>query len=153
MNRTLTSAWPAALLSTVLLAVGLIVPSLNPHAGPPRSVFHRLDPSLPEPEIQLSVRQSADGDWTLFIDVTNFDFTPSCRVVAEPAPTGHAHVIKGDVKIASAFQPWIGLGKLEPGRHEVRVVLRGPDHRALIGAKGLFKASIAIEVSSTAAQI
>ncbi len=151
MTRTLTYASPAALLAPLLLAVGLIVPSVNAHSGPPPSVFHQLDPSLPEPEIRLSARQSAAGNWTLFIDVEHFDFTPICRAVGEPKPTGHAHVINGDVKIASAFQPWIGLGRLEPGRHEIRVVLRGQDHRALMGASGLLAASIEIDVSADAA--
>jgi len=40
----------------------------------------------------------------------------------------------------------IDLDPLEPGRHDVTVVLRGQDHRALLGRHGLIKAEAVVTV-------
>ena len=146
MTKLLKTFWPAAFLTGFLMGLGLILPGVNAASGPPHAVFHQLDPSQAEPIVDLSVTQGQDGRWTLWIRTRHFEFTPVCQVVSEPVPLGHAHVIKGDTKIASAFQPWVTLGHLDPGEHSFRVVLRGQDHRALMGVSGLISADLTVTV-------
>jgi hypothetical protein len=130
-----------------LLAVTCIgVPLVNADAGPPRALFLRLPADIPEPTVALAARASADGRWMLDIAATGFRFTDLCIANAAAVPVGHAHVFRGEQKLATAYLPVVDLGRLGPGVHEIRVVLRGQDHRALVGRSGLVEASTIIAV-------
>jgi hypothetical protein len=144
LSRLGASAFVAALL------VGLAVAGAahNKTADAPRSVFHRLPDHLPEPQMTISVQQLPSGIWRVSLDVSAFQFTDLCLFDAKALPIGHAHVIHNGVKIASAYQPLVDLGRLPPGRHRISAVLRGQDHRALLGKHGLIKAEVVIVIPS-----
>lgn len=132
----------AMLLAT--LAAG--APLINSVAGPPRAVFLQLPEDVPEPKVSLTAYQAAPGHWRLEIDAAQFQFSDLCVPDAAAIPVGHAHVIQNGVKVASAYQPVIDLGNLPPGSHRIAVVLRGQDHRALVGQTGLISAELVVFV-------
>jgi hypothetical protein len=136
----------ALAVGCILVAVALGVPVVNANAGPPRALFLALPADLPEPRVSLSAAQDSDGSWRLKIDATDFQFTDLCVANAAAMPRGHAHVIEGDAKRASAYAPELILGHLAPGRHEFRVVLRGQDHRAMVGRGGMIEASLVLSI-------
>jgi hypothetical protein len=142
----------ALALAGLLAATCVGVPLVNADSGPPRALFLRLSSKVPEPTVALAPRQSNDGHWLLDIAVTGFRFTDLCVANAAAVPVGHAHVLRGDEKLATAYTPVVDLGRLAPGRHEIRVVLRGQDHRSLVGQAGLIEASTVIAVSGSGAE-
>lgn len=135
-------AFVAALLAT--LAAG--VPSINLAADPPRAVFLKLPGHVPQPTVSMQAHQASSGRWLLEIHASKFRFTDLCVTDAAAIPVGHAHVIRDGVKVASAYQPVVDLGVLAPGSHRITVVLRGQDHRALVGREGLISAVTEIVV-------
>ena len=138
----------AVAVAVALAAASLAAAGFNGAAGPPRALFLRLAPDAPVPELTVSARRDPARGWLLELGATHFRFTATCLPSAEPVPIGHAHVTRGDVKVASAFAPEVALGALEPGRHSYRVVLRGQDHRVLLGPDGPISAEIVIEESA-----
>lgn len=130
----------------LLLGMLAIVPLLNAEAGPPETVFVMLDPTKPDPRIKAEAIAAGDGEWLLQMQVDGFSFSEICAVVETGKPVGHAHVYAGDKKIAAAYQPIVSLGKLPPGEHSLRIMLRAQDHRALVGSSGLIEQKIQIVV-------
>lgn len=130
----------------VLSALALSAPSINADAGPPRSVFLKLPAGQPAPEVGLEAYRHPSGHWHLRIAAQGFQFTSICVAQAAALPVGHAHVIRDGVKVASAYHPIVDLGSLPPGQHRIRVILRGQDHRALVGPDGLVQAEIDLVV-------
>lgn len=136
----------AGLLAALLAALAVGAPLVNAGAGPPRAVFLQLPPDRDQPTIVLAARRLPSGRWRLTIETTGFRFTRLCVPDAEALPVGHAHVLLDGVRVASAYEPIVDLDALPPGRHVVSAVLRGQDHRALLGTHGLIKAEIVVEV-------
>jgi hypothetical protein len=135
-----------ATVAALLAALSVYAPLVNSKARPPRTLFLQRPADRPEPTISLSARPEGDGAWLLEIHTTEFRFTMLCLVEAEASPVGHAHVTRGEQKIASAYVPVVSLGRLAPGSHSFRVQLRGQDHRALVGRNGLIDAELTIHV-------
>lgn len=135
-----------ATVAVLLAALSVYAPLVNSKARPPRTLFLQLPADRPEPTISLSARPESGGAWLLEIHTTGFRFTMVCLVEAEASPVGHAHVVRGEAKIASAYVPVQSLGRLAPGSHTYRVELRGQDHRALVGRDGLIDAELTIHV-------
>lgn len=135
-----------ATVAALLAALSVYAPMVNSKAGPPRTLFLQLPADRPEPTVSLSARPEGDGSWLLEIHATGFRFTALCLVEAQALPVGHAHVTRGEQKVASAYLPVLSLGRLGPGRHTYRVELRGQDHRALVGRNGLIDAELTIHV-------
>jgi hypothetical protein len=137
-----------ALVAALLAGLSVGAPLVNARAGPPAALFLALPPGTPEPRLTLTASAQPDGGWRLAIAATDFRFTETCLATAAAIPVGHAHVIVGERKLSSAYTPVAELGKLPPGEHNVRVVLRAQDHRALLGSRGLIQAAITISVPS-----
>ena len=133
----------AGLLATLAAAA----PAVNAKGGPPRSVFLTLPAEIREPEVALSVTPRPDGRWRIRIDTEGFTFSNLCLSEAEAIPVGHAHVIVDGVKVASAYDPIVEVGPFPAGLHDLTVVLRGQDHRALLGRHGLIKTEAVLEVT------
>ena len=144
--RFLTRHAAAGFVLLVLGGLAAGAPIVNAVGGPPRSVFLQLPADVPEPQVSLSATRTTAGRWQLEIDAGAFRFTDLCLTEARPIPVGHAHIIHDGAKIASAFSPVVDLGMLPPGRHHLQAVLRGQDHRALVGRQGLIKADLVIVV-------
>lgn len=130
----------------LLLGMLALVPMLNAKGGPPETVFVMLDPAKPDLEIEAEAIAAGDGEWLLQMNVDGFAFSEICAVVETGEPIGHAHVYEGDKKIAAAYQPIVSLGKLSPGEHAFRIMLRAQDHRALVGSSGLIEREIRVVV-------
>ena len=141
---------PIAIVVGLLGSLAVGAPSFNTHHTAPRSVFLTLPADLPDPEIAMAVSQDDTGRWSLRLDVSSFQFTALCVTDAEAVPVGHAHIIHDGVKIASAYHPIVDLGHLPSGRHRIAVVLRGQDHRALLGQSGLLRQEIVVTVPKQA---
>ena len=135
-----------ATVAALLAALSVYAPLVNSEARPPRTLFLQLPAGRPEPTVSLSARPGGDGAWLLEIHATGFRFTAVCLVEAEALPVGHAHVTRGEEKVASAYLPILSLGRLAAGSHTYRVQLRGQDHRALVGRYGLIDAELTIHV-------
>ncbi len=148
--RTRVFARHGAILavSAMLATLAAAAPHINAGNTPPRSVFLRLPGDVPEPRVAMDLEARADGTWRLRIDTEDFTFTSLCVTEAAAVPVGHAHVIVNGVKVASAFHPVVDLGALPPGEHDVTVVLRGQDHRALLGRSGMIRANAVVSVGA-----
>ncbi len=146
----LSQIGPIAMVAGLLGSLAVGAPSYNAQNTIPRSVFLTLPTDLPEPKIEMTASQGPSGAWQLRLDVSDFQFTTLCVNSAQPVPIGHAHIIRDGVKIASAYYPIIDLGHLVPGRHRISAVLRGQDHRAMVGADGLLQMDIIIWVPKQA---
>lgn len=133
-------------VSALLATLAAAAPMINADGGPPRSVFLRLPANAADPTVAMELKPRDNGTWRLTIHTTGFTFTSICVTDAEAVPVGHAHVIVNGAKVASAFEPFMDIGPLPPGQHDVTVVLRGRDHRALLGKNGLIKADTTITV-------
>ncbi len=152
MIRALRRNAATLLVALVLGAAGSGAALVNADAGPPRTLFLQLPEDTPEPGLALSAERRSDGRWMLDIHTTGFRFKASCLPVAAAAPVGHAHVLRDGAKIASAFVPQVDLGRLGPGTHRYRVVLRGRDHRVLLGRQGAIEAELTIEIGQDGLQ-
>ena len=151
MSRfNLSQIGPIAILAALMGSLAIGAPSYNAQHVAPRSVFLTLPTDLPEPEIEMTISQDMSGRWQLRLDVSAFQFTTLCVSDADAAPIGHAHVILDGVKIASAYHPIVDLGYLAPGKQRIAVILRGQDHRALLGRGGLLRQEIEITVPNRA---
>lgn len=146
MIRHIIRNWQGLMVLVTLVSLGIALPHVHAEEKPPHQIFAQLAAGTPDPVISVEARQNDRGGWVLDIAASNFNFTEICKTVADARPVGHAHVSTGDVKIASAFQPWFVLGKLEPGKHTFRIVLRAQDHRVLVGQKGMIAAEVTIDV-------
>jgi len=144
--RTLARNGAALSVAALLATLAAAAPIINAAGGPPRSVFLRLPGDAPQPSVTMDLEPRGDGTWRLRIDAERFTFTDLCVSDADAVPVGHAHVIVNGAKVASAYGPILDIGPFPPGRHDVTVVLRGQDHRALLGNHGLIKAERAIAV-------
>ena len=126
-------------LAFLLGALVIAAPVVNASARLPRSVFLVLPKTAPPPEVSFTVRKLDRGRVRLFIETSGFQFSALCVTTADAQPLGHAHVIVRGKKVASAYTPVVDLGPLPAGLHRVTVVLRGQDHRALVGPRGLIQ--------------
>lgn len=149
----LSRVGPIAMMAGLLGSLAIGAPVYNAQHTAPRSVFLSLPAEIAEPSVTLSAERRASGRWVLRIDAVGFQFTQICLTEADPIPVGHAHIIVDGVKVASAYHPIIELGALPPGRHRVRAILRGQDHRALLGERGLIGAEVIIDVQRQGNQI
>ena len=137
---------PLMLIGALLSGLAVAAPVYNAAQGAPRSVFLELPPDQPAPAVSLRAARRPSGRWVLWVDTTDFQFTTVCLAEAAAVPVGHAHVIRNGVKIASAYHPVVDLGHLPPGEHQISAVLRGQDHRALLGRGRLLQGKITINV-------
>lgn len=150
MSGGLHSRYGAAFVIWGLLSgLAVAAPLVNALGAPPRTVFLQLPEDMPEPSVTLAARRLPSGNWQLEVATTGFRFTAMCVSDAEPAPVGHAHIVMDGVKVASAYAPTADLGPLPPGRHTIAAVLRGQDHRALVGRDGLIAAKLVLIVPET----
>lgn len=147
MRQRIRSFTAAGAVAVLLATLSVYAPVLNAKAEPPRALFLLLPADRPEPTLSLSASPDSGGTWLLEIETIGFRFTALCQVAAQAAPVGHAHVILDDAKIATAYLPVLSLGPFPEGRHEIRVVLYGQDHRALVGRAGLIAAELEVTVS------
>lgn len=129
----------------LVLAMGAIIPALNATPGPPEEIFASLDPETPEPRIRAKV-DPTQKEWLLYLDVDGFAFSEICRATTSTKLVGHAHIYRGDEKVATAYEPIVSLGKLPVGDHVFRIMLRTEDHRALVGASGLIEREVTVVV-------
>ncbi|MEJ6403634.1 hypothetical protein [Yoonia sp. 2307UL14-13] len=144
MRRIIAS--PLTLIAALLSGLAVAAPAYNAVQVAPRSVFLILPRAQPEPTVSLRAVRRASGNWVLWIDTTDFQFTTICVAEAGAVPVGHAHVIRNGIKITSAYHPVVDLGPLPPGEHRISATLRGQDHRALLGQGGLLQGEITIRV-------
>jgi len=147
MRRAITSILiPAIAMTGLLGSLVAAAPAYNAAEAAPRSVFLQLPDTLPEPRVDMQARRLPSGGWRITLDASDFRFTEICVTDAEAMPVGHAHIVAGGVKLAAAYQPVVDIAPLPVGTHRVSVVLRGQDHRALLGRDGLITAEVEITV-------
>ncbi|MEL6997133.1 MAG: hypothetical protein AAFP68_02640 [Pseudomonadota bacterium] len=142
--------WHGLVLIAVLFVTALMASQVNSKSGPPRSVFVAWPSEPSAPELVLTPGQYSAGTWFVDLRAEGFAFSELCQAVSGPQTIGHAHIYKGDTKVAAAYVPRAELGALSPGQHRFRAVLRAQDHRALIGPDGLITAQIVIHVPGDA---
>ncbi|MEL6207216.1 MAG: hypothetical protein AAFR47_18140 [Pseudomonadota bacterium] len=133
-------------LASMMLALAMLTPYVNAASGPPRSVFLLLPETEPAPQVDLVIHVTDTGELDLMIVTTGFRFTTTCMPEAAAIPVGHAHIHVDGVKVASAYHPRVLLSGLTPGVHQINVVLRGQDHRALVTAGGLIAKGMSVEI-------
>ena len=141
-------------LISLFLTVALGIPKVNAISGPPSSVFAQWPETKPVPVPKVSATRQLNGRWQVTINAAGFVFSDICTTVEEPEAVGHAHVYKGDTKIAAAYAPITEIGPFAPGTHRISVVLRAQDHRTLVGPSGIITAEFVLrEPSQSLAQM
>lgn len=133
-------------IALFLASLVIVAPIVNAKDRPPSAVFLILPQSATPPEVQIQSTALGGGRYLLMLHASDFVFTALCVADAEALPVGHAHVHVNGEKVASAYNPVIEIGPLEPGVHTIGVVLRGQDHRPIIAQNRLVQDRIQIAV-------
>lgn len=80
------------------------------------------------PEVNLSVQKDDHSGWNLFLEMSNFEFTPENCGDEHMMGYGHAHLYLNGQKVARLYSPWYHLSDLEPGTYELTVSLNSNNH-------------------------
>jgi hypothetical protein len=80
------------------------------------------------PTVDIEVMKDAGGGYNVHIKTSNFKFTPARIDQPNVVGEGHAHLYVNGKKINRVYGHWYHLGKLAPGRHEVKVTLNANQH-------------------------
>ncbi|WP_299658009.1 hypothetical protein [uncultured Tateyamaria sp.] len=143
LSRTsIVPCFIALLLGTLVVAA----PIVNAKGRPPRTVFLILPDAVTPPTVNVQAEAIGGGHYHLYLETEAFMFTEVCVAEAEAVPIGHAHIHVNGKKVASAFFPVINIGPLDAGTHVIDVVLRGQDHRPIVGRDGLAQGLVHITV-------
>ena len=76
------------------------------------------------------VKDTQSG-WNVFLDVSDFTFTPRNVNLAHVPNEGHAHLYVDGVKVARLYDSSFHLARLPPGDHVISVSLNANDHSEL----------------------
>lgn len=108
----------------------------------------------PVPTVQLEVVEDAKSGFNVHVETTDFAFAPEKVNDAETeSGDGHAHLYVDGEKVARLYGPWYHLDTdLDPGEHEVRVVLNANDHRPYASGDAPIDATTTIVVRDTDGQ-
>lgn len=109
------------------------------------------DTALFEPESAPTATVTATKDplsgWNLFVDVTDFEFTPETVGGTAAEGQGHLHLLVNDEKATRLYGSWWHLASLPAGANEIAVEVVADDH-AVFGVDGEpIVASTTIEVT------
>lgn len=83
--------------------------------------------TTPAQSLALTVSDDIGDAKNLFINVTEFTFTPEAVNTAPIAGTGHAHIYVDGIKTVRAYAPWVHLINA-PSGSVVRVTLNANNH-------------------------
>lgn len=106
----------------------------------------RLRATYPDPILKIWSERGDDGSWRLILYTENFILSNAQTSMIENMPIGHAHIYRGEQKLAAAYTPIVDLGTLDPGVHHLNVVLKSTNHRTLLGTNGPIEQEIVLEV-------
>lgn len=100
------------------------------------------------PEVTLiEVIQEAPGSYILHVEIENWQFTPEKTGESANPNEGHAHVYVDGIKVGRMYSPWLHLGDLSEGEHQVVVTLNGNDHTEFVVDGELIGAETAVTVT------
>ena len=80
------------------------------------------------PTLNLTVEQDSHSGWNLFLDMSNFQFTPEHCGEEHIMGHGHAHLYLNGQKVARLYGPWYHLGDLKQGSYTLEISLNGNNH-------------------------
>lgn len=98
------------------------------------------------PTVRLAVAVEEDGGYLVTFDAPGFGFVSPTETEHVPG-RGHTHVFVDGQLLGMWYEPEIRLRDLEPGMHEVRVVLSRADHLDYTADGELLAATTMIEVA------
>ena len=81
--------------------------------------------------VKLELTKDPMSGWNLFIETTNFKFTPENVNQPHQSGTGHAHLYINGQKYARVYSPYFYLPDLVGGKNELRVTLNANGHENL----------------------
>lgn len=99
------------------------------------------------PTIKATLYPDAVAGWNLYVETTNFRFTPENASLEPVLGEGHAHIYVDSVKLARLYTNWFHIAKLDPGVHSVVVSLNGNNHAAYYYAGQPVEAAVDVEVA------
>ncbi len=141
-----TRAATLVIAAAAVGSVGLWVPMANNARSALPAGVVEVAPAQPAPTLDVTVDGDPSAGWTLAIATENFDFQSDGRPEVEGRPVGHAHVHVNGEKVGMSWFRSFHIGRLPPGRNEVRVTLNTPTHEAFVVAGGLLSRTLVIEV-------
>lgn len=77
----------------------------------------------------IDVVPEIGNNYSLFVEIDNWTFTPALTGSPSVANEGHGHVYLNGDKIGRLYDDWFYLGDLESGEYTARVDLNGNDHQ------------------------
>lgn len=84
------------------------------------------------PTVAIRVEKDADAGWNLFVETSNFTFTPENANQANIANQGHAHIYIDGEKLTRLYGTSYHLSDLSLGKHAVSVSLNANDHSGYV---------------------
>ncbi len=83
------------------------------------------------PTVIASVTADPQSGWNLYIETTNFRFSPENASRPHIQGEGHAHIYINGEKVARHYGPWFHIDTLSAGQNTIEVTLNSNDHRLL----------------------
>ncbi|WP_436792718.1 hypothetical protein [Actinospongicola halichondriae] len=102
----------------------------------------------PVPTVMIEATADPMAGQNIHVVTTDFTFTPELIGQMETeSGQGHAHLYVDGQKVTRLYGEWFHLAQeLDPGEHEVRVVLSANDHRDYVSGGDTIEASTTITI-------
>lgn len=84
------------------------------------------------PNVDLQVVKDLKSGWNIYVNITNFEFTPENVNLDNLNNQGHAHIYIDSIKLTRLYSNYYYLGDLPFGEHEIMVTLNSNKHEDLI---------------------
>ncbi len=97
-------------------------------AEDPHDVRIEMASVAEKPSVELIVEEDNHSGWNLYLDTSNFQFSPEDCGEEHVEGFGHAHLYINGQKVARLYSPWYHLTGLRPGEYDLRVTLNSNNH-------------------------
>ena len=94
----------------------------------PHDIRIEMDNLSDVPSVELQVSEDDHSGFNVFLNTSNFEFSPENCGEEHMQGYGHAHLYINKQKVARIYSPWYHLSGLRPGEYEISVTLNSNNH-------------------------
>lgn len=102
--------------------------SASGHAHGHALKIQEIAEGLPVPTVAIEVLKDPKSGWNLRVETTNFRLAPENVSTEDVDGEGHLHLYINGEKITRLYSHRYHIGELEPGEHDIEVVLNSNTH-------------------------